>query len=89
MGTTCPVNSGQIIGWIEGFKATSDIYSVSNGAFIEPNPELEDDPDLMMKKPYLEGWLYKVRGQPDDNALTEDGYSSVLDVAIDKILEGE
>ena len=36
-----PVASGQIIGWIEGFKAISDIYCIAEGKFAGGNPALD------------------------------------------------
>src|SRR5438105_4310782 len=38
------VELGQTIGWIEGFKATTDLYCVAGGTFREANLDLEDDP---------------------------------------------
>ena len=35
------VQTGQIIGWVEGFKAISDIYCVINGRFDGTNAALE------------------------------------------------
>ena len=83
------VKLGEIIGWIEGFKASSDIYAIVDGTFISGNPALEDDPDLMRKEPYGSGWLYKVKGTIDPAKLSREEYGIVLDATIDKILEGE
>ncbi|MBN8422530.1 MAG: glycine cleavage system protein H, partial [Verrucomicrobia bacterium] len=38
-----PVAPGDNIGWVEGFKAASDVYCVMNGAFAGGNPELKVD----------------------------------------------
>jgi len=35
-----PVEVGQSIGWVEGFKAVSDLYSVAAGEFLGSNPAL-------------------------------------------------
>ena len=81
------VNVGQIIGWVEGFKAISDVYSVASGTFCRSNPALMEDISLVSEKPYGEGWLYEVRGEPDSRCLDVAAYSGVLDATIDKILE--
>jgi glycine cleavage system H protein len=81
-----PVQSGEIIGSIEGFKAISDIYCVANGIFTGGNPLLRDHIELVGKDPYGEGWLYAVDGSPDGNCLDVDGYRALLDTTIDRIL---
>ena len=52
------IEVGQIIGWIEGFKATSDLYSCLKGTFRNGNPELQKDLDLLRADPYRRGWLF-------------------------------
>jgi glycine cleavage system H protein len=77
---------GEIIGWVEGFKAISDVYCVANGTFLEGNPALREKISLIDKQPYAEGWLYAVRGVPDEKCLDVHGYRDHLDRAIDLIL---
>lgn len=81
-----PVKVGQIIGWVEGFKAASDVYSVLEGAFAGGNPALLANVALLDEDGYGEGWLYEVRGQADPNAMTVQAYTAILDLAIDKVL---
>ena len=77
---------GQIIGWVEAFKATTDLYGVGAGEFARANPRLETEPGLFDKEPYEAGWLYEFRGTPDPNTVDVQGYTALLDLAIDKIL---
>ena len=77
---------GQIIGWVEGFKAISDIYCVATGSFLGGNPELREKIALIDKEPYAAGWLYTVRGTPDERCLDVNAYRDHLDRAIDLIL---
>jgi glycine cleavage system H protein len=79
------VELGDIIGWIEAFKATTDVYCVGTGTFVRGNPVLETDPRRFDLDPYNEGWLYELRGTPDPNAVDAKGYTRLLDLAIDKI----
>src|SRR6478672_2695466 len=37
------VQVGQTIGWVEGFKALTDLYCVVEGQFAGTNPELDAD----------------------------------------------
>jgi len=80
-----PVKVGQVIGWVEGFKALTDLFCVADGAFLGGNPAIDADPTLTDKKPYLEGWLYEVRGTPDPNSMPTDRYMQLLDATIDKM----
>jgi glycine cleavage system H protein len=82
-----PVGSGQIIGWIEGFKAISDIYCVAEGTFAGGNPALAEMIELLGKEPYGAGWLYAVEGRPDSRCTDVHGYIGLLDATIDKMLE--
>lgn len=80
------VEVGQIVGWVEGFKAISDVYCVATGTFLESNPALREKISLIDKHPYATGWLYAVRGTPDERCLDVNAYREHLDRAIDLIL---
>jgi glycine cleavage system H protein len=81
------VTPGQIVGWVEGFKAISDLYCVALGAFAGSNPILKEKLTLVNKDCYGNGWLYLVRGEPDVKCMDVHAYRGVLDKTIDKILE--
>ena len=80
------VEIGQPIGWVEGFKAVSDVYSVVEGEFLGANPGLAQDITWVDSDPYQKGWFYQVRGVPDGNAVDVHGYMAALDATIDKML---
>jgi glycine cleavage system H protein len=80
-----PVERGQVIGWIEGFKAVTDVFCPLAGAFAGANPELDGDITLLASAPYERGWLFAVRGRPGADALDAEGYSAVLDATIDRM----
>jgi glycine cleavage system H protein len=82
-----PVQSGQIIGWIEGFKAISDLFCVADGNFGEANPVLKARITLINQDPHGAGWLYRVAGEPDAKCVDANAYRQLLDKTIDKILE--
>ncbi|MEX2214050.1 MAG: glycine cleavage system protein H [Phycisphaeraceae bacterium] len=79
------VKVGQIIGWVEGFKAASDVYCVLDGEFVTGNPALTANVALLDEDTYGEGWLYEIRGKPEPGAMDVQGYTGILDLAIDKI----
>jgi glycine cleavage system H protein len=84
-----PVASGQIIGWVEGFKAISDLFCIAEGRFAGSNARLKEEIALLGKEPYSTGWLYAVTGKPDDKCVQIDAYVKILDKTIDKILKKE
>jgi glycine cleavage system H protein len=89
-GFETPVNSavtpGQIIGWVEGFKAISDVYCVATGTYLGTNPALKENIALIDREPYGAGWLYSMSGTPDEKCLDVHAYREHLDRTIDLIL---
>ena len=80
------VETGQVIGWLEGFKAVTDMYSPLGGRFEGFNPAVDEKAALLTNDPYRRGWLFRVRGQPGDDCLDVHGYIALLDTTIDKML---
>ncbi len=81
-----PIETGQVIGWIEGFKAVTDIYAPMTGAFGGINQKLLKDLELLRRDPYQRGWIYSIEGKPDSSCVNLEGYVAVLDETIDKML---
>ena len=81
------IAEGDIIGWLEGFKAASDIYSFIEGTFIGENKLLVETPELLHAKPHRDGWLYEVSFDPSkqENLLSVHEYAEFLDDSIDKM----
>ncbi len=79
------VTSGQQIGYVEGFKAASDLYCVMDGTFAGGNPALEIDACIVRSSPYTDGWLYAVRGRPEESSVDADGYIAHLEALIEKM----
>ena len=82
-----PVSSGEVVGWVEGFKALTDIFCIASGKFAGTNPALANDSSVISSDPYGEGWLYQVCGEPDETCVDVEGYRAILDTVIDGILE--
>lgn len=81
------VKTGDIVGWVEGFKAISDLYCIANGTFAGTNPVLKEKIILVNRDCYGNGWLYLVEGEPDPKCMDVHAYRELLDKTIDKILE--
>ena len=84
-----PVAPGEIVGWVEGFKAASDVFCVMTGAFAGINPALQADACLVRTDPYLVGWLYRVRGEPEEGHLDVHTYTELLNATITRMQEQE
>lgn len=48
---------GQVIGWLDGSKETSDLFSVVSGSFTGGNPLLAQRAEVVHADPYGDGWL--------------------------------
>jgi len=79
------VEIGDSIGWFEGFKARSDLFSVVEGAFLGSNPLLVDRIAVVDDDRYRRGWLYEVRGAPEPDAMDMHRYAALLDETIDRM----
>ncbi|MFQ5494751.1 MAG: glycine cleavage system protein H [Phycisphaerae bacterium] len=77
---------GDVIGWVEGFKAVTDVYCPMGGVFRGANPDLDSDIALLQSDPYGRGWLYQVEGTPGEDCVDADGYAETLDATIDKMM---
>lgn len=83
------LQSGEIVGSVEGFKAISDLYSPLQGVFLGGNPGLSQDPEVIGRDPYGEGWLFRAQGEPDPRCGNVESYRALLDATIDRMLEKE
>ena len=54
------LGQNEVFGSIEAVKTVSDAFMPIGGEIIEFNGKLENDPALINKDPYGEGWIVKV-----------------------------
>lgn len=55
------VEAGKPMAVIESVKSVSDVFSPVTGEIIEVNESLTDNPDIINKDPYGEGWIAKIK----------------------------
>lgn len=55
------IKVGEPFGEIESVKATSDLYCSIDGEIVEVNEKPIDDPTVINKDPFGEGWLIKIK----------------------------
>jgi glycine cleavage system H protein len=51
----------EVFGTIEAVKAVSELFSPVTGEVVEINQALEQDPALINRDPYGEGWMIKLK----------------------------
>ena len=49
-----------VFGTIEAVKTVSDMFMPLSGEIIEVNPLLEEQPEIINKDPFGEGWIIKI-----------------------------
>lgn len=55
------LGAGEVFGNIEAVKTVSELMLPAGGEILELNPALADDPALVNKDPYGQGWIIKVK----------------------------
>jgi glycine cleavage system H protein len=56
----------EVFGTVEAVKAVSDLYCPVSGEVTEVNTALANDPALVNKDPYGDGWMIKLRVSRED-----------------------
>jgi glycine cleavage system H protein len=68
-------------GVIESAKATNDLYSPVSGKVVDTNEVLADDPGLVNRDPYGDGWMITIElSRPDEikKLMSADDYRSLV-----------
>jgi len=75
------VSQGEEVATVESVKHTSSIYSPVSGEIVDVNEQLEDEPDIVNKDPYGDGWIFKIKlSNPDEikSLLSPESYADVV-----------
>ena len=76
------VETGEECGVIESVKAASDFYAPASGEISEVNAHLEDEPEIINRDPYDDGWIFKMKHFDEEEIealLDAPGYNVVLE----------
>lgn len=76
------VERGDSFGTIEAVKAVSDLYAPVTGKVTEINASLEDDPTVINRDPYGDGWMIKVElsdSSEIEKLLSADAYKGSIE----------
>ena len=64
------LDQGDAFGTIEAVKTVSDLFMPVAGTVLELNGKVEDEPEIINKDPYGDGWIIKIK-IADKSALDE------------------
>jgi len=73
-----PLKKGQTLCTLESIKAVAEAYSPVDGTVVEVNRALEENPELINKDPYGEGWIAKIEVSNSEGLLTPEAYAEVV-----------
>ncbi len=71
----------EVFGTIEAVKTVSDMFMPVGGEVLEVNPKVSEQPDIVNKDPYGEGWMIKIKmTNPAElnDLLSPDQYKEVI-----------
>jgi glycine cleavage system H protein len=71
---------GETFGTVEAVKTVSDLFMPAGGEITEVNPALNDNPEIVNKDPYGEGWLIKIKLSDTsevDGLMSADEYKEI------------
>lgn len=75
------IKVGQEFGVIESVKAASDLYAPVSGEVVEVNEAVIEDPSLINKDPYGDGWILRIKVDDENDVrdlLDADAYGELL-----------
>ncbi len=75
------LDKDEVFGTVEAVKTVSDLFLPLTGEIVEFNEALEDDPELVNKDPYGEGWMIKLKfsnTEELEGLLDAEGYASII-----------
>ena len=76
------LDRGEAFGTIEAVKTVSDLFMPLGGTVAELNDKIEDEPEVINKDAYGEGWIIKVKIADTaelDDLLSPESYRSNIE----------
>ncbi len=75
------LNKGEEICVVESVKSVSEIYAPVSGKIVNVNKKLEDEPEIINKNPYDDGWLVELEIKDKselDSLLDAEAYKKLI-----------
>jgi len=75
------IDKEQVFGTVEAVKTVSDLFIPVKGTVLEINSKINDNPELVNKDPYGEGWIVRIKvANPDEvsHLLNAESYKELI-----------
>jgi glycine cleavage system H protein len=75
-------SQGDPFGEVESVKTVAELVAPCDGEIVQVNEAVVDDPSILSKEPYGEGWLIKIKASDVDQLdelMTHDEYESYIE----------
>ncbi len=76
------LDKGETFGTVEAVKTVSDLFMPVGGEVIEFNETLADEPELVNKDAYGEGWMIKIKmsdASEADTLMSAEEYQKMIE----------
>ena len=76
------LDQGETFGTIEAVKTVSDLFMPLSGAVLAFNEQIEDNPEVINKDPYGDGWIIRVKINDTsqlDGLLDHNAYKKIIE----------
>lgn len=76
------LDKGETFGTVEAVKTVSDLFMPVGGEIIEFNETLADEPELVNKDAFGEGWMIKIKmndASEVDELMSADEYQKMIE----------
>jgi glycine cleavage system H protein len=76
------LDKGETFGTVEAVKTVSDLFMPVGGEVAEFNESLADEPELVNKDPYGDGWMVKIKmadASEADDLMDADAYKEMIE----------
>ena len=72
------ITAGAIVGEVESTKSVGEIFAPVSGTVTETNQAVVDDPELINRDPYGEGWLFTVETTEQPELMDANAYRALI-----------
>ncbi len=80
-------SKGDVIVVVEALKATGDVYAPFDCILLENNETLDDDPEIISRSPYEDGYLVKIKAINEDKSklISPEEYKKVIEKELEEL----
>ena len=72
------ISAGKVCGEVESTKSVSEIFAPITGAITQVNEGLNQQPEIINRDPYMQGWVAEVKLASVGELMTAGEYRSLV-----------